>query len=314
MRSKRWDGKPTLMTEESSSSGWGLGSGQRASAGRFAELACLLEVTARKPGNVHRFADLPGLRFVDFLVSATAIAGPLDRAASDGVGAAVLAAIQATRRVVSTNTNLGIVLLLAPLAAVAEGADLAKGVERILEETTVADACLAYRAIRLAQPGGMGEVPEQDLGLEPTVPLRAVMSLAAERDTIALQYKNGFREVLGEGLQRLRCFQEAGHSLETSIVGTYLHLLARRSDTLIERKYGAGRATEVSRFAAAVLDAGWPAEEEGRRRCDEFDAWLRAENNRLNPGTTADVVTATLYAALREGKICPPFGEKFDGN
>ena len=82
-------------------------------------------MTARKPGNVHRFADLPGLHFVDFLLSAAAIADPLDRAVSEGVGAAVLGAVEATRRLVSTNTNLGIVLLLAPLAAVPEGVDLA---------------------------------------------------------------------------------------------------------------------------------------------------------------------------------------------
>ena len=144
----------------------------------------------------------PACTFVDFLVSAAAIADPLDRAVSEGVGAAVLGALEATRRVVSTNTNLGMVLLLAPLAAVPEGVDLAEGVERVLAETTVADACLVYRAIRLAQPGGMGEVPDQDLGSEPTMALRAAMALAAERDSIALQYTNGFREVLGEGLQR----------------------------------------------------------------------------------------------------------------
>ena len=113
-------------------------------------------MTARKPGNVHRFADFADLHFVDFLLSAAAIAEPLDRAASEGVGAAVLGAIEATRRVVSTNTNLGIVLLLAPLAAVPEGVDLAEGVEAVLAATTVDDASLVYRAIRLAQPGRHG--------------------------------------------------------------------------------------------------------------------------------------------------------------
>ena len=189
--------------------------------------ACLLEVNARKPGNVHRFADLPGLHYADFLASAAAIAGPFDEVVSQGVGALVLAAVAATRRVVSTNTNLGIVLLLAPLAVVPEGIDLAEGVEGVLAETTVADACLVYRAIRLAQPGGMGEVGDQDLGGDPTITLRAVMSLAAERDLIARQYANGFREVLDEGLPALRESLRAGHSLETAIVAAYLHLLAR---------------------------------------------------------------------------------------
>ena len=117
------------MTNQAPSSPFDSHVGDDLSPGRLAEIACLLEVTARKPGNVHRFADLPGLYFTDFLLSAAAIAGPFDQMASQGVGAVVLAAIQATRRVVSTNTNLGIVLLLAPLAAVPEGIDLACGVE-----------------------------------------------------------------------------------------------------------------------------------------------------------------------------------------
>ncbi len=149
---------------------------------------------------MHRFADLPGLRYDDFVLSAAAIAGPLDQERAQGVGATVYAAIAATRRVVSTNTNLGIVLLLAPLAGVPDGVDLAAGVEAVLAATTVADASLVYRAIRLAQPGGMGEVPEQDLGSEPSVTLRAVMSLAAERDLVARQYQNGFHHVLYEAL------------------------------------------------------------------------------------------------------------------
>ena len=106
------------MTLETAGSGGSSSLGPGLRPGQLAQAACLLEVTARKPGNVHRYADLPGLHFVDFLLSAMAIAEPLDQAGITGVGRAVLAAIEATRRVVSTNTNLGIVLLLAPLAAV----------------------------------------------------------------------------------------------------------------------------------------------------------------------------------------------------
>ena len=52
----------------------------RLSPGQLAQVACLLEATARKPGNVHRYRDFEDLHFLDFLLSATAIAGPLDRA------------------------------------------------------------------------------------------------------------------------------------------------------------------------------------------------------------------------------------------
>ena len=279
--------------------------------GPVAQAACVLEVTARKPGNVHRHADLPGLHFVDFLLSAMAIAEPLDQAGTTGVGRAVLVAIEATRRLVSTNTNLGIVLLLAPLAAVPKTIDLADGIEDVLAATTVNDAQLVYRAIRLAQPGGLGEVSDQDVAHEPTITLRAVMAMAAERDLIARQYANGFREVLGEALHALRESLNAGWPLETAIVSTYLGLLARHPDSLIARKYGIGRANEVSTRAAELVGGGWPDCEHAWDRLGAFDSWLRQPANRFNPGTTADLVTAALYAALRDGTIKCPFTSSF---
>jgi triphosphoribosyl-dephospho-CoA synthase len=107
--------------------------------------------------------------------------------------------------------------------------------------------------------------------------------------------------------------QHAALPLETAIVGTHLHLLAQHPDSLILRKYGPRRASEVSARAASVLEAGWPLEARGRRLCGDFDTWLREPDNRLNPGTTADLVTAVLYASLREGLIRPPFTRKFGG-
>ena len=123
---------------------------------------------------------------------------------------AVERAIEATRQVVATNTNLGMVLLLAPLAAVPFGIDLRTGVEDVLVATTVADSSAVYRAIRLAQPGGMGSVAEQDIAEEPTLPLRAVMALAADRDLVARQYADGFREVFDGALPALRKVLHAG--------------------------------------------------------------------------------------------------------
>ncbi len=221
----------------------------RLSPGRLAQLACILEVTACKPGNVHRLADLPDLRMLDFLMSAAAIVEPLDRAAADGVGLAVYRSIAATRRVVNTNTNLGIVLLLAPLAAVPEGDDFAEGIEDVLAATTIDDAQHVYRAIRLARPGGLGKAAEQDVAHEPTAALRDVMALAADRDLVARQYSNGFQQVLREALAELRAAIQSGRSLEIAIVGAHLNILARHPDSLIARKRGMDQALDVSRRA-----------------------------------------------------------------
>ncbi|QEH37340.1 triphosphoribosyl-dephospho-CoA synthase [Aquisphaera giovannonii] len=276
------------------------------SVGRLAEIACILEVSARKPGNVHPGASFRDLHHLDFLLSAGAIAGPLDEARHRGVGRSILAATEATRRVVRTNTNLGIILLLAPLAAVPAEVGLAEGIESVLAATTVEDARAAYRAIRLAMPGGLGRAAEQDVADEPTATLREVMSLAADRDLIARQYADGFREVLSEAAPMLSQAVRGGSPLEPAIVGTFLGLLARHEDTLIVRKAGRQVAAEASRKAGAVLEAGGVGTAAGRERLAELDAWLRAEGSLRNPGATADLVTAALFAALRDGTIPLP--------
>lgn len=273
------------------------------SPGRLAQLACILELMAPKPGNVHRYRDLSDLRLADFLASALAIAEPLDRAATDGVGRSVEQAIAATRSIVATNTNLGIVLLLAPLAAVPRGTDLARGAVEILESTTLDDARAVYRAIRMARPGGMGSVPEQDISGEPTLGLRDVMTMAAGRDLVARQYANGYREVLGEALPALERSIAAGRSVETATVAAHLELLARHPDSLIVRRAGIEAAAEVTRRAREILGAGWPDVPRAVQMCESFDDWLREPAREWNPGTTADLVTAALYAALRDGTI-----------
>ena len=150
----------------------------------------------------------------------------------------MLDAVEATRRVVSTNTNLGMILLLAPLAAVPTGTDLAEGVERVLAATTVDDARQVYRAIRLAPRAAWATSADQDVADEPTVTLREAMALAADRDLVARQYANGYREVLHEALPASEDALAAGQPLETAIVTAYLDLLSRHPDSLIARKAG----------------------------------------------------------------------------
>lgn len=271
-----------------------------------AELACVWEVRARKAGNVnpeHRFRDLS---VDEFYRSAAAIAPVIDGAMERSVGATVLQAIEATREVVASNTNLGIVLLLAPLAKVPRPYRLQAGIEPVLEALTIDDARQVFAAIRLAKPGGLGKRSNQDVCREPTVPLRDVMALAQDEDLIARQYVNGFREVLDEGVVALWQGLQSTRIVEDAIIYCQLSLLARHPDSLIFRKRGYHEAQEASRRAEAVLKAGWPQSPVGRRAFAELDAWLRAVRNTRNPGTTADLVTACLFAALREGIMTVP--------
>jgi triphosphoribosyl-dephospho-CoA synthase len=276
------------------------------SPGTLAQVACLLEATARKPGNVHRYRDFSDTSYLDYALSAQAVGPALDRARVDGVGASVLAAVRATRAVVSTNTNLGMILLLAPLAAVPEGVPLRTGVAAVLRATTVDDARRVFEAIRLAKPGGLGRAPAQDVGDEPTVTLTEAMRLAADRDAVARQYAHGFADVFEVAAPCLARRIEAGEPLLTAVVAAYLTLLARSPDTLIARKLGRVEAEDASRLAARVLELGWPGAAAGKRAFRQFDLWLRDEAHARNPGATADLVTAALFVALREGTIGLP--------
>jgi triphosphoribosyl-dephospho-CoA synthase len=268
-------------------------------AGLCAQIACIWEATARKPGNVHRYRDFAESGYTDFLLSAAAIAPAMTTACQRRVGATILDAVQATRQVTGTNTNLGIVLLLAPLAAVPPEQELRCGIEAILGSLDVEDARLTYEAIRVAAPGGLGDAPEQDVREEPTQTLRQVMALAAERDLIARQYANGFAEVFEDGVPALLTGLQRTGSIEGAIISAHLRLMADHPDTLIARKCGLAVAEEAARRARAVIDAGWWG-------LSRFDAWLREDGHRRNPGATADLLTASLFVALREELIPLP--------
>jgi triphosphoribosyl-dephospho-CoA synthase len=271
-----------------------------------AELACVWEARAHKAGNVNPAHRFPDLTVDEFYRSAAAIAPIIDGAADRPVGVTVRLAIEATRQVVASNTNLGIVLLLAPLAAAPRVRPLREGIERVLAALTIDDARQVFAAIRLANPGGLHGVPDQDVRREPTLPLRAVMALAQERDLIARQYVNGFRQVLDEGVPALSLGLERYGLLEDAIIFCQLTFMARHGDSLILRKRGWHIAHEAGLRAQAVLDAGWPDAAAGRAAFAALDSWLRAERNARNPGTTADLVTASLFAALRERIINVP--------
>lgn len=271
--------------------------------GACATLACIWEATAAKPGNVYRGADFEDLTFADFLASAALIGPIIERTPCSGVGATVRAAVTSTRTAVGTNTNLGMLLLIVPLAAVPTDLSLADGVEEVLSRLTVHDAEQVYAAIRHAQPGGLGSVEEADVHAtdSPRITLRQAMALAAERDLIARQYATGFVEVfqtaerIADHLQTL--------PLGQSIILAYLELLAQRPDSLVARKCGPELAAKVSAGAAAVLDSRRHGPESFAAALADFDFWLRADGHRRNPGTSADIIAAALFVLLREGRL-----------
>jgi triphosphoribosyl-dephospho-CoA synthase len=275
--------------------------------GLHAQLACIWEATARKAGNVHRYCDFADTTYVDFLQSAAAIAPILAHAPRQRVGATVLEAINlSTQHVASNNTNLGIVLLLAPLAKATGPGNMRANLPTVLDDLSVSDAEQVYAAIRLANPGGLGRVPDQDVAEVPTKTLREVMQLAADRDLIARQYANGFREVFDDGVPAIRHGLEKTGSLEAAILHCQLHLMSRHPDSLIRRKRGEAEAVESAQRAQDVLAADWPHAIKSWNLFHGLDSWLRAIGNQRNPGTTADLIAATLFVCLEEQHIQLP--------
>jgi triphosphoribosyl-dephospho-CoA synthase len=289
------------------------------------ERACLLEATARKPGNVHPGAAFDDLCYDDFVRAAQASAPVLAQTHELGLGRAVFAAVEATQAVTTTNVNLGICLLLAPLAAGASEGNLWCGARRRLNESTVADTEEVYRAIRLAHPGGLGEVSSEDVASAPTLTIPQVMSLAAERDAIACELSSGFCELerhivpflkwvlqgaTGGPLQPLAMPDGVrATDWELAVVLTHL-LLISHGDTLIRRKCGDAVCQEAAERASQLLHPVFVTGQVDAVALTEFDRWLRADGHRRNPGTSADLIAAALFAGLVEGWLPAPSREE----
>lgn len=260
--------------------------------------ACRQELAALKPGNVHVHSPGHGLEVRDFELSADA-AAPHIAARGARVGARIRAAVEATWGAVATNTNLGIVLLCAPLAAAAEtarrGETLRCALARVLAGLDRRDATDAFAAIARANPAGLGTAPQADVAGPATVTLLEAMRLAADRDRIAGAYATDFADVFEFALPRLAAARAAADSPELAVTGLHMALLAAFTDSHIARKWGGEVAEEVRREALALAPASTPAPSgNALKTLHDFDESLK--RRRLNPGTTADFVVATLFA------------------
>ena len=266
--------------------------------------ACRDEIDALKPGNVHVFADGHRMTAAQFVRSAEAAAGPLTLPGAS-IGRRILGAVEATFAAVGTNTNLGIILLCGPLAAAAEqqSSDLRATLSRLLAALDVEDARLAFRAIRLASPGGLGRVERHDVHAPATVSLRDAMAAAADRDRIARQYVSGFEDVFGTGQRALMAARTRALDRQSATLAVFLAFVAAFPDSHIVRKHGLIIAEEIRRTAAG-FHARYQSVDPAHLASDLL-AWDGALKNRnINPGTSADLTVATLFTA-HLGAILP---------
>ncbi len=260
--------------------------------------ACEAELSAPKPGNVHWFAPGHRMEAKDFIDSAHA-AAPHIAAPGASVGERIRRAVEATWAAVDQNTNLGIILLCAPLAHAALSAkshDLRNETARVLAALDVADAADAFRAIARANPAGLGSVQAHDIAAPAQTTLLEAMRASADRDRVGYQYAHGFADIFDTGLEALRRARAQGHDAPRATLGVYLAFLRSFPDSHVARKYGNETAQALCREAACVAERieSAPGRDEAFAAALDFDRKLK--ENKINPGTSADLTVAVLFA------------------
>lgn len=261
------------------------------------QYACEVELQAFKPGNVSVYADGHGMTVEDFRVSAKQSAAPISDV-NYSLGERIYYAVKATRDAVGCNTNLGIILLSAPLLMAAEKAstvpELRIRLAEILANSTITDAEWVFRAIALAAPGGLGESKQQDVAQKPDVTLTRAMQIASEKDRIALQFTTNYKDVFDFLVLRYNFALNRWGDAGWSAVAVFSAMLAKYPDSHIERKYGNLHTRMVMDTMALVDDklseAGKP---------EQLVDYLKIIDTKfklagINPGTTADLTVVTV--------------------
>lgn len=258
--------------------------------------ACMAELQALKPGNVHIFADGHGMTIQDFIQSAEAVSKVI--AQPDlSLGQRILQSVVATQKAVACNTNLGIILLCAPFihaVLTIEKGSLQQRLQQVLQQTTISDAQYTFEAIALANPAGLGNVAQHDVHQPANCTLLQAMQIAATRDLIAMQYTNRFEAIFKFGLPILAQANTKNSTWQTTKL--YLTLLSNFADSHILRKQGETVAHDIQLQAKQHLAAFDLLDNPKlyQRKLLAWDSELKVAN--INPGTSADLTVATLFA------------------
>ena len=287
---------------------------------RAAQLASVLEVTGYpKPGNVHRTHDFDDMKYEDFLVSGIVVGDIIRKTAiragktinnhnfsSIKIGELILEAVTETNKWVETNTNLGIMMLVIPITAAAaispEFSSLRTNIVKIMADTTPEDAVNLYKAINIAEAGGMGEQKDLDVSsedsqkelLEKEITMFDVLEISAKWDQLAKELTTSMPAIFEVGYPTYKKLREE-YDYNYACVGTFLKLLSIFPDTLISRKVGIEKAKILSQKAEEIINNGL-LNASTISSLNKLDKKLN--ELKLNPGTTADLTAASIMVAI----------------
>ncbi len=271
--------------------------------GELYRQACEVDVQAFKPGNVSVYADGHDMTVADFRLSAKVSSEPICNP-DYSLGEKIYYAVKATREAVGCNTNLGIILLCAPLIQAIghkqPGLTLRQAVSKVISDTTIEDADWVFKAIALASPGGLGSSEQQDVNEKASVTLLEAMEIASAKDRIALQYLTGYKDIFNFAVLRYTEGFNRWGDRNWAAVAVYADMLSQFPDSHIERKYGDQYservAAKMARLSEELSKTDNPSQIKPLLFC--MDQELKLDG--INPGTTADMIVATVLTAFLE--------------
>ena len=257
----------------------------------------ITEVNSLKPGNVSRYSEGHDMSVDDFVKSAE-LTSPILCDPALSVGQRVLESVKVTISEVGCNTNLGMLLLFAPLLRAAElgKSSLQSNLGVVLHGLDAKDAACIFEAIGHASPGGLGESKKYDVNkkLEDGVSLHDAMMEAKNRDSVAKQYVTDFIDIFSIGYKCIGDFAVRWNSVQWAVVACYMKFMAEFPDSHIRRKFGLEVAEQIKintvPVATAFLKNDSP--EDGTEMLMKFDGELKEKG--ANPGTSADLTAASL--------------------
>jgi triphosphoribosyl-dephospho-CoA synthase len=271
--------------------------------GELYRQACEIEVQAFKPGNVSVYADGHGMSVSDFRISAEVSSKPICHPGYC-LGEKIFYAVKATREAVGCNTNLGIILLCAPLMQavtyVSAEVTLRQALSKVLASTTIIDADWVFKAITLAAPGGLGDSDEQDVHNPATVTLTQAMKIASGKDRIALQYAVDYKDIFDFAVLRYNARLSQWRDKNWAAVFVYAELLTQYPDSHIERKHGNKYTEWVAVRMRQFLEEFGQATDPAQLKQPLYGLDTEFKSIGVNPGTTADMTVATILTVLIE--------------
>lgn len=278
---------------------------------KIAQIASALEVSGYpKPGNVHRTRDYDDMVFEDFIISGIVIGDTIREACSDvdvenpKLGKYILQAVRETDRWIKNNTNLGIIMMITPIAVAAAISnsfdEIQDNVKLLMKNTSVDDACDLYDAINIADAGGMGEEDEYDVASDSAkqdlrddgLTMYDVLKISATKDMLGREMTSGMPFIFEKGYPTYHKLVQEKTQNEACVL-TFLEILSQVPDTLISRKYDEDEALKVSMMTRDLLKMRDSSDFE--KQIKDFDDYLY--KNKYNPGTTADLTAASIFVS-----------------